>query len=81
MKAQVGILMVLVLALMLVATTAQAGGLVDVPFEAGNFHDPLNINNPYFPLVPGTTFVYRTASGKDSSSIPWLRCCRQYPNT
>jgi hypothetical protein len=65
MKAQVAILMVLVLALVLVATTAQAGGLVDIPFDVGNFSDPLNINNPYLPLVPGTTFVYRTASGQD----------------
>jgi hypothetical protein len=65
MKAQAGTLMVLVPALMLAATTAQAGGLVDLPFEAGNFSDPLDIDNPYFPLVPGTTFVYRTASGND----------------
>jgi hypothetical protein len=64
-KAQVGTLMILGLALMLLATTAQAGGLVNIPFDANNFHHPLDINNPYLPLVPGTTFVYRTASGKD----------------
>jgi hypothetical protein len=65
MKAQVRSVMVLVPALMLVATTAKAGGLVNIPFDAHNFTNPLDINNPYFPLVPGTTFVYRTASGKD----------------
>ena len=65
MKAQVRGALVLVPGLMLVATTAKAGGLVNIPFDAHNFSDPLDINNLYFPLVPGTTFVYRTASGKD----------------
>src|SRR5262249_56757916 len=64
MKPQVGA-MALVLAPMFVAPTAQAGGLVKLPFDANNFHHPLDINNSYLPLVPGTTFVYRTASGKD----------------
>lgn len=27
-------------------------------FDARNFPRPTTINNPYFPLVPGTTFVY-----------------------
>jgi hypothetical protein len=29
------------------------------PFLAANFSNPLAINNSFFPLVPGTTFVYK----------------------
>jgi hypothetical protein len=48
MKAHARSLMVLVATLALIAAKAQAGGRVDVPFDAGNFSDPLNINNPYW---------------------------------
>ena len=65
MKTHVCSLMVLVAALALLSAKAQAGGLVNIPFDINNFHHPLDINNPYLPLVPGTTFVYLTASGKD----------------
>lgn len=32
---------------------------VTIPFSASNFSDPTNIDNPYFPLVPGHTFTYK----------------------
>jgi hypothetical protein len=28
-------------------------------FSKSNFHNPLNIDNKYFPLKPGTTFLYK----------------------
>ena len=33
---------------------------ISIPFNPANFSNPLKIDNPYFPLVPGTTFVYRS---------------------
>jgi hypothetical protein len=41
---------------------AQAGGLVTISFHADNFSSPLTIDNPYWPLVKGTAFVYRSVS-------------------
>lgn len=41
--------------------TATAGGLLHVPFDAGNFGASKSIDNPYWPLSPGMTatrFVY-----------------------
>ncbi|WP_294123807.1 hypothetical protein [Sphingomonas sp.] len=32
---------------------------VQIPFNASNFSDPLDIDNVYFPLEPGTTFTYK----------------------
>lgn len=32
---------------------------VELEFDAGDFSDPLDIDNSFFPLVPGTTFVYK----------------------
>lgn len=32
---------------------------VELEFSPANFSDPLDIDNPFFPLVPGTTFVYK----------------------
>jgi hypothetical protein len=37
---------------------------VSIPFDPASFSDPTKINNPFFPLVPGQTYVYR-ATGKD----------------
>ncbi|MBI2962602.1 MAG: hypothetical protein HYY35_02515 [Deltaproteobacteria bacterium] len=65
MKAHLQSLTVLLAALALVGTWAEAGGRVDVPFDAGNFSDPLTIDNPYWPLAAGTAFVYRTAAEED----------------
>jgi len=47
---------------------AVAGSLIEIPFDAGNFSDPLDIDNPYWPLVPGTTFVYY-AEGEDECEL------------
>jgi len=41
-----------------------AGGVVKIPFSPANFSNPLNIDNPLMPLIPGTTTVFR-ATGPD----------------
>src|SRR4051812_38911254 len=33
-------------------------------FDPGKFHTSTTINNPYFPLVPGTRFTYKGAVQK-----------------
>lgn len=43
---------------LLIATPAQARS-ISIPFNAANFSDPLDIDNVYFPLVPGTVFTYK----------------------
>lgn len=45
------------LALLLAAPAVPA--TVTIPFDADNFSDPLDIDNPYWPLEPGTTFIYK----------------------
>lgn len=40
--------------------TAVAGGRVEAIFDPANFSNPIDIDNPYWPLVPGTTFTYRS---------------------
>ena len=35
------------------------GRTVTIPFNASNFSHPLDIDNPYFPLIPGTTWTYK----------------------
>jgi hypothetical protein len=50
------------LALLLAAPAPAA--TVSIPFDADNFSDPLTIDNQYWPLVPGTTFIYK-AEGPD----------------
>lgn len=40
------------------ALPAQAGGRVPVDFDQAVFSDPTTIDNPYWPLIPGTTYVY-----------------------
>lgn len=35
---------------------------VSIPFSASNFSDPLTIDNPYFPLVAGTTYTYKATT-------------------
>jgi len=37
---------------------------ISIPFSASNFSDPLTIDNEFWPLVPGTTFIYK-AEGPD----------------
>jgi len=43
---------------LLLATPAHARS-ISIPFNASNFSDPLDIDNSYFPLVPGTVFTYK----------------------
>ena len=42
---------------------------VVIPFNKGNFSDPLDIDNRYFPLVPGTIFTYRADSGNGCEEV------------
>jgi hypothetical protein len=35
------------------------GRTVTIPFSPANFSEPLDIDNVYFPLVPGTTWTYK----------------------
>jgi hypothetical protein len=41
---------------------------VTIPFDADNFTNPLDIDNQYWPLVPGTTFVY-VGEGPDGCEV------------
>jgi len=52
-------------AMMATATPART---IDTPFSASNFSDPLTIDNPYFPLVPGTVLTYK-AETKDGCEV------------
>jgi hypothetical protein len=51
----------LVLAAALLSSGA-AARTVSIPFSASNFSDPLDIDNRYFPLVPGTVFTYKATT-------------------
>lgn len=44
----------------------QAGPCELPDFESDNFSNPTIINNPYWPLVPGTTFVYEPVPNEDN---------------
>jgi hypothetical protein len=46
-------------ALVLLVSAPAGGRTVPVEFSASSFSDPLEIDNPYFPLVPGTTQTYK----------------------
>ena len=51
---------------------AYAGGLIDIPYAAGNFGqitDSSIINNQYWPLPAGTTFVYRSSGKKGDCQV------------
>ena len=39
---------------------ASSARTISIPFDPTHFTHPLTIDNPYFPLVPNTTFVYRS---------------------
>jgi hypothetical protein len=43
----------------------QAGPCELADFASTSFTDPLTIDNPYWPLVPGTTFVYEPVPNED----------------
>jgi hypothetical protein len=46
-------------ALALLCVTPAHARSISIPFNASNFSDPLDIDNVYFPLVPGTVFTYK----------------------
>lgn len=48
------------IAIALVASAPAAARTVSIPFRPANFSHPLQINNVYFPLVPGTVFVSKS---------------------
>ena len=48
----------------LVLPQGAAARRVSIPFDPANFSDPLDIDNPFLPMVVGTTTIYR-AEGKD----------------
>jgi hypothetical protein len=52
------------LAAIVIMQTASAAGArtVSIPFNAANFSDPLTIDNPYFPLIAGTTYTSRAST-------------------
>ena len=55
----VGVVVLLSLLPIGVAPVAGASQAAPIPaFDAKNFSNSTTINNPYFPLSPGTTFVY-----------------------
>lgn len=45
--------------------TVSAGSCVLPDFNAASFSDSLTIDNPYLPLVPGTTYVYEPVPNED----------------
>jgi hypothetical protein len=49
----------LAIAVALLASTAATARTVTIRFNATNFSDPLDIDNPYFPLLVGTTWTYK----------------------
>jgi hypothetical protein len=44
---------------------AVAGGMLEPIFSPADFSNPTVIDNPYFPLVPGTVFTYRAVAGDE----------------
>ena len=46
-------------AMVLLASASAEARTVEVEFIPSSFSDPLDIDNPYFPLVPGTTQIYK----------------------
>jgi len=66
----------IVLALM--SLGAGAGNL-NVEFDADNFTNPTTINNQYWPLVPGTVFVYY-AEGEDGCEVSRMEVLTGYKN-
>ena len=51
-------LVIMIMILSLTALALPTHALVP-SFDISNFHNPLNIDNGYFPLTPGTTFIYK----------------------
>ena len=49
----------LAVAVAFLASNPALARTVTIPFIASNFSNPLDIDNPYFPLIPGTTWTYK----------------------
>ena len=63
-------LVISIASLMLILSTSLAlpSQAATFVFSKSNFHNPLNIDNKYFPFEPGTTFIYKgTKDGQPSS--------------
>jgi len=45
--------------------SAAAGGMLEPVFNPADFSTPTVIDNPYFPLVPGTVFTYQSMAGDE----------------
>ncbi|MEP6576078.1 MAG: hypothetical protein ABJB85_06605 [Nitrososphaerota archaeon] len=54
-----------ILILMLTSNIALHVQAASVAFDKSNFHNPLKIDNKYFPLKPGTTMIYNGTSDGD----------------
>jgi hypothetical protein len=52
----------------LLCTSSALARTITIPFSASNFSDPLDIDNPYFPLVPGIVQTYK-AETKDGCEV------------
>ena len=68
MKKLVLLLSLTIVVVMLLAFSigvAQAGPCELPDFSSASFTNPLTIDNPYWPLVPGTTFVYEPVPNED----------------
>ncbi len=62
-----GVMLLVPLTHVLAANSPGSRPSVPCPsFDAGNFHKSTTINNPYFPLVPGTRFTYKGSFQKTS---------------
>jgi hypothetical protein len=49
-----------------------AGEKIDTSYDRGDFTHPLIIDNEYWPLIPGTTFIY-AAEGEDECELNIFR--------
>jgi hypothetical protein len=52
----------LAIAATLLAAGAAYARTVSIPFSASNFSNPTDIDNQYFPLIPGTTLTYKAST-------------------
>jgi hypothetical protein len=74
MNRNLKILIVLVAGILLLGfsgVAAHAGGKVDISFEDATFPTTPNINNPYWSLIPETTFKYQSMS-KDGCEVNYV---------
>ncbi len=63
--------------LALLAAQPAYPGTIAINFQASNFSNPLDIDNPYFPLVVGTTQVFRGESKKDGCEVSRVQVTNQ----